>query len=97
MENLIEQQNIENRIFTVHGVQVMMDTYLAELYAVEIRTLNQAVKRNSERFPEEFMFQLNKQEWDFLRSQIVILKTDKALRSQFATLSKKKTKLKVPN
>ena len=89
MENLIEQQNIENRIFTVRGVQVMMDSHLAELYAVELRILNQAVKRNSERFPEEFMFQLDNQEREFLRSQIVTLKTHETLRSQFATLNKK--------
>ncbi len=84
---LLEQQDIENRIFTIRGVQVMMDSHLAEFYAVELRTLNQAVRRNSERFPEEFMFQLNKQEWEFLRSQIVIIKTDETLRSQFATLN----------
>jgi len=89
MEGLIEQQDIENRIFTARGVQVMLDRHLAELYGVELRILNQAVKRNSERFPKEFMFQLNKQEWDFLRSQIVILKTDEVLRSQIATLNKK--------
>jgi phage regulator Rha-like protein len=51
----------------------MLDFDLAELYGVETRTLNQAVKRNVDRFPRDFMFRLNKKEWEFLRSQIVIL------------------------
>lgn len=66
--------DIENRIFTVRGVQVMIDSHLAEIYGVEIRVLNQAVKRNNERFPAAFMFQLSSGEWDFLRSQFVTLK-----------------------
>ncbi len=66
--------SIKNKIFTIRGVQVMLDSDLAELYGVEIRVLNQAVKRNIERFPEDFMFQLNKEEFDSLRSQFVTLK-----------------------
>ncbi|MCA1758534.1 MAG: ORF6N domain-containing protein, partial [Bacteroidales bacterium] len=58
----ISQQQIENRIFTVRGVQVMIDRDLAEMYQVETKVLNQAVKRNSERFPEAFRFQLNEEE-----------------------------------
>ncbi len=65
---------IENRIFTFRGEQVMVDTHLAEMYAVEVRVLNQAVKRNLERFPITFRFQLNNAEHeDFLRSQSVTL------------------------
>ena len=65
---------IENKIYTLRGLQVMLDSDLAELYQVEPRVLNQAVKRNSERFPENFCFQLTDAEWQSLRSQIVILK-----------------------
>lgn len=58
----ISQQQIENRIFLIRRVQVMLDRDLAELYQVETKVLNQAVKRNIERFPEEFRFQLNNNE-----------------------------------
>ena len=73
-ESIIKQKEIENRIFTICRVQVMLDEHLAELYCTEIRVLNQAVKRIIRRFPEEFMFQLTAVEWDLLRSQIVTLK-----------------------
>lgn len=53
----------------------MLDKDLAELYGVEVKVLNQAVKRNIERFPDDFMFQLNKDEWEFLRSQFVTIKS----------------------
>ena len=65
---------IENKICTIRGKQVMLDRDLAELYQVELRILNQAVKRNLDIFPSDFMFQLTEDEWDSLRSQIVILK-----------------------
>ena len=65
---------IKHRIYEVRGMQVMLDRDLAELYGVETKVLNQAVKRNIERFPEDFMFKLNKSEWVFLRSQFVTLK-----------------------
>ena len=55
-------QNIENKIFTIRGVQVMIDKDLAELYGVETKALNQAVKRNERRFPADFRFQLNDEE-----------------------------------
>lgn len=55
----------------------MLDYDLAELYEVETRVLNQAVKRNIKRFPGDFMFQLNEEEWKYLTSQIVISKTEK--------------------
>jgi len=65
--------DIEQRIFVIRGLQVMIDSDLAEIYAVETRVFNQAVKRNIERFPPEFRFQLTQEEFDAnLRSQIVI-------------------------
>ncbi|WP_041963681.1 ORF6N domain-containing protein [Sulfurospirillum cavolei] len=64
--------DIKAKIYTIRGVQVMLDRDLAELYGVETRVLNQAVKRNSERFPNEFMFQLTKQELENWMSQFVI-------------------------
>lgn len=60
----VTTQTIENKIFTIRGVQVMLDRDLAELYEVETKVLNQAWKRNIERFPEEFCFQLTKEEVD---------------------------------
>jgi len=63
---------IANQIFLVRGKKVMLDKDLAKLYGVETRVLNQAVKRNTERFPKDFMFQLTKKEMESLRSQFVI-------------------------
>lgn len=68
---LSEQIDIQSMIKTIRGQQVMLDRDLATLYGVENRVLNQAVKRNVERFPEDFMFQLNKAEEDDLKSQNV--------------------------
>ena len=67
---------IETRIFTIRDVQVMLDVHLAELYQVETKVFNQAVKRNLERFPEAFRFQLTKSEWEILRSQFVTSNED---------------------
>ena len=92
-------ENIENLIQVIRGKQVILDRDLARLYGVETRRLNEQVRRNIERFPEDFMFQLSKEEFenwksqfatsnedDILRSQIVTLNDDsKDLRSQFAT------------
>ncbi len=76
---------IENRIFTVRGLQVMIDSHLAEMYGVELKVLNQAVKRNIERFPDTFMFQVDQNEWDFLRSQFVTLEKSKIVKPQYST------------
>ena len=62
----LSQQHIENRIFTIRGKQVMFDRDLAEMYQVEVKRLNEQVKRNIDRFPETFRFQLNSQEKDEL-------------------------------
>ena len=68
----ITSEDIKSRIYTVRGVQVMLDSDLAEFYRVETRILNQAVKRNAERFPSDFYFQLSEEEFINLKSQIVI-------------------------
>lgn len=60
----IELVEIENRIFTIRGVQVMLDSHLAEMYQVETKVLNQAVKRNIERFPDSFRFRLTLEEYN---------------------------------
>ena len=83
----INSINIESLIRVIRGQQVMLDSDLAMLYGVETRTLNQAVKRNIKRFPEDFMFQLTQDEASHSRSQFVTLNDDDALRSQIATLN----------
>jgi len=72
MSSLTVVEKIERRVLLIRGHRVMLSTDLADLYAVEPRVLMQAVKRNRERFPADFMFQLTKQEFDRLKSQIVI-------------------------
>jgi hypothetical protein len=67
-------QNIQQKIYEIRGMNVMLDFDLAKLYEVETRVLNQAVKRNAKRFPIDFMFQLTSEEWNVLISQIVISK-----------------------
>ena len=71
MENEISTLQIEKKIFVIRGVQVMIDRDIAELYGVETKVLNQAVKRNITRFPDEFMFQLTRDEIENLKSQFV--------------------------
>lgn len=63
---------IKHRIYKVRGQRVMLDRDLAELYGVETRVLNKAVKRNIDRFPKDFMFQLKAEERDSMLSQIVM-------------------------
>ena len=69
---LVSDERIERAILPIHGQKVMLDSDLADLYEVETRVLVQAVQRNKARFPEDFMFQLTKQEFDDLRSRSVI-------------------------
>ena len=86
---------VESKIFLIRGKQVMIDCDLAELYGVETRVINQAVKRNLERFPEEFRFQLTSEEYDFLRSQSVTSKMENdSLRSQSVTLNSENDSLR---
>jgi ORF6N domain-containing protein len=68
---IIPATQIERRIFYLRGVKVMLSVDLAELYGVAVKALNQAVRRNLNRFPKDFMFQLNLEEFDNLKSQIV--------------------------
>ncbi|HBL16864.1 MAG TPA: DNA-binding protein [Elusimicrobia bacterium] len=68
-KSLVVSESIETRILTIRGQKVMLDADLAELYGVETRRLNEQVRRNSERFPEDFMFQLTGEEFANLKSQ----------------------------
>lgn len=77
----MELQIIQNKIFEIRGQRVMLDFDLARLYNVETRVLNQAVKRNIERFPEDFMFQLNEIEWNNMSSQFVMTSISKRPKS----------------
>ncbi len=72
---LIPSERIERAILVLRGHKVMLDEQLAALYEVQVKVLNQAVKRNIERFPEDFMFQLTPEEAESLRSQTVTLET----------------------
>ena len=71
-----EIAQLQQLIYTIRGCKVMLDSDLAMLYEVETRVLNQAVKRNIERFPAHYMFQLTREEFQILRSQIVTFKND---------------------
>lgn len=72
MENeIITVDGIRSLVYTIRGQQVMLDSDLAEIYGYELRAMNQQVKRNIERFPEDFMFQLTKDEVELVKSQIV--------------------------
>lgn len=78
---------VERQIRLIRGQKVLLDTDLAALYGVATRTLNQAVRRNSKRFPEDFMFQLTPAELSSLRSQSVILKPARGQHSKFLPLA----------
>jgi len=67
----MDLQKIESKIYEIRSLKIMLDFDLAELYDVETKALNQAVKRNIKRFPASFMFQLTKDEWKSMRSQFV--------------------------
>ena len=73
----MELEQIKSSILEIRGKKVMLDMDLAKIYEVETRTLKQAVRRNIDRFPDDFMFQLTKNEWEFIRSQNVMFKTGK--------------------
>ncbi|MEO7311063.1 MAG: ORF6N domain-containing protein [Chitinophagaceae bacterium] len=95
-------QSIQNRIYELRGERVMLDFDLAALYEVETKVLNQAVKRNIKRFPEDFMFRLSASEWQGIRSQFVtsnynhtsstpgMVILDDRMRSQIVTASQSK-------
>lgn len=77
--------SIQKKIYTIRNVQIMLDSDLAEFYGVETKQINRAVKRNIDRFPKEFMFQISDDEWESLRYQIGTLDND-SLRNQNGTL-----------
>nr|WP_294897004.1 ORF6N domain-containing protein [uncultured Pedobacter sp.] len=70
--SIISDEIVINKIYEIRGLKVMLDSDLAVLYGVETRVLNQAVQRNIDRFPKDFMFQLIDDEWSILKSQFVI-------------------------
>ncbi len=74
---ILPDEAIINKIYVMRGKKVMVDRDLAELYGVETRVLNQAVRRNEKRFPEDFMFQMTSEEVHDWKSQIVISNTEK--------------------
>ena len=74
---MITEKSISNKIYFIRGREVMIDRDLAELYGVETRILNQSVRRNIKRFPEDFMFQLSPEEFNKWKSQIVISNKEK--------------------
>jgi len=71
----VAPEGIESRILVLRGQKVMLDVDLASLYGVSIKRLNEQVRRNAERFPEDFVFRLTTREWESLRSQFATLKT----------------------
>ena len=79
-------KSIQNRIYEIRGERVMLDRDLATLYEIDVKVLNQAVKRHAKRFPKDFMFQLTNEEFEQLKFQIEVLETGDSLRSQIVTL-----------
>ena len=82
-------ESIKAHVYMLRGEQVMLDSDLADIYGYELKAMNQQVKRNIERFPEDFMFQLTREEVDLVKSQIVTSREiqDDNLKSQFVTSS----------
>ena len=72
MKEIVSVEQITGKIYFIRGQRVMLDRDLAELYEVETRRLKEQVRRNIERFPEDFMFELTKNEFEILRSQFAI-------------------------
>ncbi len=70
----VSEENILEKIYLIRGQKVMIDRDLAEMYGVEVKRMNQAIKRNAIRFPDDFMFQINSKEFQNLKSQIVTIK-----------------------
>lgn len=83
MEAIVPAEIIEKKIYLTRGHKVMLDSDLAELYGVTTKRLNEQVRRNIERFPSDFMFQLSSDEAEFLRSQIATLKRGRGLHRKY--------------
>ena len=88
--NLRVIQSIQNRIYEIRGHRVMLDFDLAQLYETETKRLNEQVKRNIKRFPEDFMFRLSITEWQAIRSQIATAQSEISMHSQTVTASQNK-------
>jgi hypothetical protein len=82
-QSLLSEETISNKIYFIRNQKVMFDSDLASLYGIETRVLKQAVKRNISRFPDDFMFELSKIEYDSLRSQIVTLKNGRGQHQKY--------------
>ena len=80
---VLNKQDIRSKILTIRGVQVMLDRDLASIYGVETKVFNQAIKRNADRFPERFRFQLTEEEYQILRSQFVTSSSEHGGRRYF--------------
>lgn len=91
-ELTISQKHIENKIFNIRGVQVMLDSDLAEMYQTETKYINRAMKRNPERFPDTYVFQLTIEEWENLKFQSDTSNEENSSRFQSGTLNKSGTK-----
>jgi len=85
----LSKLDLGNSIFTIRGCQVMIDRDLADLYRVEVKRMNEQVKRNIKRFPEHFMFQLNLAEWDQFQKEQLSNRNSSFLRSQIATAKRR--------
>jgi hypothetical protein len=88
--------SIQNRIYEIRGERVMLDFDLANLYEVETRALNQAVKRNIERFPEDFMFQLKPLEFDLIKQQVEALQKSSSSQTVMMELPQNRTDKYLP-
>jgi hypothetical protein len=86
MTQMIPAERIEKAILLIRSRKVLLDSTLAELYGVQVKVFNQAVKRNFKRFPPDFMFQLNEEEYKCLRSQFVTLKTGRGEHRKYLPL-----------
>ena len=89
-------RSIQNRIYEIRGERVMLDFDLGQLYEVETKAVNQAVKRNNKRFPKDFMFRLTIDEWEEMRSQIVTASNSTHLRPKIITAQKKRNTALTP-
>lgn len=76
MAEVMSVENIQNKVYVIRGQQVMLDYDLAEIYGYEVKNLNQQVKRNIARFPDDFMFRLTRSEIESMKSQFVISRDD---------------------
>lgn len=81
LKEAVTLAQVEDKLMTIHGQRVLLDSDVAALYAVETREINQAVKNNPDKFPEGYVVQLSKDEWQILRSQIVILKENELIKN----------------